>query len=291
MAVDAVALRRASEDICKLRDDVADVFRYAESGRLLARAVSALALAGDKSEALALLDELRDEEKADRTASLELVEAVMTAEAPEIARTLLPAEPHDEREQLAAAHVGAFSKDEQTTTEAVKMLDRLLESTDEAIRSEAAFAREVAALDPAVSSSVKARSILESNSPVLAAVLAGQRLYRAGQEAEATALLLPHQDDVRVLRALVLWAGRNKEWDRVVELSHAITSKQPEPLDRLILADALHRTGERQEAITELTALRRDANAHAEIRNDAYALSAQIASAEFELSDARTSNG
>jgi hypothetical protein len=66
-------------------------------------------------------------------------------------------------------------------------------------------------------------------------------------------------------------------------LSRAIASKQSLPIDRLILADAPRRTGDQREASTELTNLRRDENAPREIRDEAFTLSARIASEAFDF--------
>jgi len=281
--VDVAALRSAAADVLALREDLLAAFRYSESGRLLARAVIALAIAGDTDDAGALLDQAREEEKLDRVAATELVEAALAAEKPDVAVAFAPADPQTEREELVAAHAAVFSSDREATASAVETLDRLVNSEDESIRAEAAFARQIAALDDAIDPNADAQAILEEQSPALAALLTAERLHSADEHEEAERLLLPHHDDVRVLRGLVRWAGRQEEWDRVLELSRAITAKEPAPLDRLIFADALYRAGERQEAIAELRALRHDEAVPRDIRSDAYAYSARIASDEFDF--------
>lgn len=283
LQVDTTSLRTAASGLLALRDDVIAAFRFSESGRLLAHAVTALAIAGDKEEASALLDQIREEEKVDRGVAIELVEAALAAGKPDIARTLAPADPQNEREQLAAAHAAAFSRDGLATGGAVETLDRLLRSNEKGIRAEAAFARQVAAFDDAIDPSPEAEGILEQESPALAALLAAERLRRAGEHAEAETRLLPHHDDVRVLRELIRWAGQEEAWDRVLELSRALVSRQPIPLDRLVFADALYRVGDRQEAIAEVNALRRDPTVPRDIRSDAYAYSARIASDAFDF--------
>jgi hypothetical protein len=276
--VEAAPLRAAAAGLVEFREDLIAAHRYAESGRILAQAIIAFALAGDKVEARRLLSQVRQEERDDPATAVFLVDAALTAEEPEIARSLAPADPQNERERLAGAHAAAFSSDPDVSKAAVPLLDELLKSSDEAIRAEAAFARQVAALTSGVRSSQIAKRILEQGSPSLAALLTAERLHRQGKRSEAQKRLLPYQDDARILRTLINWAGQRKEWGRVLELSRALATKRPQPLDRLILADALYRNSERQEAIAELSALRNDGEVPAEIRNDAYATSASIAS-------------
>jgi hypothetical protein len=276
--VEAAPLRVAAAGLLEFREDLIAAHRYAESGRILARAIVAFALAGDKAEAKRRLGQVRREEREDPTTALDLVEAALTAEEPEIARSLAPADPQNARGRLAGAYAAAFSTDPDVTRAAVPVLDELLKSSDEAIRAEAAFARQVAALERGVRSSQIAKRLLEQESPSLAALLTAERLNRQGKRSEAQKRLLPYQDDPRILRTLISWAGQRQEWDRVLELSRALATKRPQPLDRLILADALYRNNERQEAIAELSALRNDNEAPADVRNDAYATSASIAS-------------
>jgi hypothetical protein len=282
--VDVPALREAASAFLRLRQDVLAAFRFSDAARLLARAVTALAMAGDRDEATALLGEIDDQQTIDREATIELMGAALAVGNPELARTLAPNDPQDDRERLAAAQAAAFSSDDTAAGDAITTLDLLLSSQDGAIRAEAAYARQVAALAEGIDPSTTAQGILENESPSLAALLAAQQVRLAGKYAQAEELLLPHQDDIRVLRELVRWAGKNEQWDRVLELSRAVVSRQPLPLDRLIFADALYRGGDHHQAVSELVALRQDDNAPRDIRRDAFAYSTQIASEASDFS-------
>lgn len=281
-SVDARALRQAAEQTLALRADLLASFRFGEAGQLLARAVQALSLADDRRAAVDLLRDVRDEERLDPEAALGLAAAALTAGAPELARSFAPEAPATERERLATAEAAAFSDDATLAREAVPVLDDLLGSDDPSVRGEAAFARQVAALTDGVTSSQQAHRLLHEEAPALAALLEAERLRRAGDTDAGERLLLAHQDDIRVLRALVRWAGQEQEWRRVLELSRAIVQKDPSPEDRLIFADALRRTDSTQEAVAQLISLRRDEDVPPDIRTDAYATSAQIASDAFD---------
>jgi hypothetical protein len=281
-SVDFRSLRDAAERTLALRADLLASFRFGEAGQLLARASEALALADDRAQAADLLQGAREEERSDPEAAVALVAAALTAGASELARSLAPEAPLNEQERLASAEAAAFSEDEAVARDAVPALDDLLESEDPSIRSEAAFARQVAALSQAIDPSERAQRLLREEVPGLAALLEAERLKRAGETDAAERLLLPHHDDTRVLRALVRWAGQRRDWRRVLELSRAIVQRDPSPEDRLIFADALRKSGSGQEALTHLVSLRRDENVPRGIRADAYATSAQIASDAFD---------
>jgi hypothetical protein len=282
-AVEVAALREAAQDTLALRDDLLGAFRFEESGRLLARAATALALAGETAEAAKLLEQIQEEEKENREVRLDFVSAALNVGRPDLALALAPEDPQTEQEELALAEAAAFSNNAASVAQAVIVLDRLLGSEVHRVRAEAAFARQVAALDEGAEPSDAAQAILEQESPVLAALLAAVQLRRAGQQDAATAALLPHHDDPRILRELLRWAGQEEDWDKVLEVSRALVAGQPVPLDRLVFGDALRRTGNHQEAVAEFTALRRDQNVPRDIRDDAYAYSARISAEAFDF--------
>jgi hypothetical protein len=177
-SVDVRALRDAAAETLALREDLHESFRFGEAAQLLARAVEALAVAGDRAEAAELLTRIREEERSDRDAALALAASALAAGEPDLARDLGPADAVTERERLARAEAAAFADDAAACLEAVPVLDELLESADPAVRAEAAFARQVAALTEGVDSSDAAERLLAVESPALAALLKAERMKR-----------------------------------------------------------------------------------------------------------------
>jgi hypothetical protein len=276
--VDVQALRQAAADSLELRDGMIASFRFGEAGHLLARAAEVCALSGDNKRAVELLGEARPEELANREAALALGLAALAAQDPALAASLLPQDAGTELERLAYAEAAAFSDDAAIAADSVAPLEELLASTDESVRAEAAFARQVAALTGEIDPSDDARQILETESPAMAALLDAERMRRSGQEIDAVRRLLPYQDDIRILRTLVRWAGQAEDWDRVLELARAIHARSPSPEDTLLYADVLRRTGSTNEALGLLAGLRQHPDTPPHIRRDAFATSAQLES-------------
>jgi len=281
--IDSVGLRRSAERLKELRDDLIASFRYGESGRVLARAVEALALAGDEEKARSLLDEIRPEERDDHDAGFDLAAAAVAAGAFDRALALVPRETRTESEELARAQVAAFSNDPDAIAEAIPVLDRLLDAEEKAMREGAAFARQVAALQTGVDPSDRAQSVIEASTPALGALLAAEQLKHRGDDVGAETVLLPFHDDRRVLRTLIQWAAQRGEWDRMLELARAAVADEAVPVDRLMFADALKMTGRVGEAAAEAAALRRDETVTKELRTEAFALSAQLASEALDF--------
>jgi hypothetical protein len=92
-SVDVRALRQAAEQTLALRTDLLASFRFGEAGQLLARASEALSLADERTKAVDLLRDVRDEERSDREAALALTAAGLSAGAPDMARGFAPAAP------------------------------------------------------------------------------------------------------------------------------------------------------------------------------------------------------
>jgi hypothetical protein len=243
----------------------------------------ALALAGEQEQAAALLEEASEEERADRDARRELLEAALAAGKADAALAFSAPESSDEYEQLLLAQAAVLSGDTAERDKAIEKLEHLLRSEREEIRNEAAFGRQLASLGTDVPPDMDAQRLLEERAPAFAAILAANALRQEGRDAEAEALLLRHQDDVRVLRELVRAAGQREQWDRVLELSRALMAREPTPLDRMIFVDAVYRAGGRDEAQAELVTLRRDEAVPTEIRRDAYAYSARVALDAFDF--------
>lgn len=274
---DYKALRAAAEELLALRSDLLDSHRYEESGRLLARAIESYALADDLVRASQLLEEeIQEAERQEPEAAADLAFVALTAHRPDLVPRLLPGVLGDEQEELARAQAAVLGDDQDAVAAAVTVLDRLLQSDNEAVREQAALARQIAAIDSAVEENRTATQILEQSSPLLAVMLKAEKLARAGDFDHAEALLLPHHDDPRVLRTLIRWAGRRKQWERVIELSRPLLARELTPIDRLVYADALRRADHHDDALRELADVRQDELAPSDVRSDAYALSAQI---------------
>ena len=67
------------------------------------------------------------------------------------------------------------------------------------------------------------------------------------------------------------------------ELSRVVMEREPGPIDQMVFAEALYRNGQTDEAIVELVALRHDGSAPKSARNEAFALSARLASEAFDF--------
>jgi len=280
--VDTRALRQASDEALALRNDLLASFRFNEAGRLLARAIVALALAGERDQGAVLLESVREEETTSTEARLELYEAALSVGRPDVVRAL--ARPDEsEEERLFHAQAIALQGNQAEIRSAIETLDRLLDSPVDGIRSQAAVARQIACLGGDVDWNNKAQRIVEAKEPVLAAILLATKLRREGRVDEADALLLGRQDDVRILRELIRSAGQENDWDRVLGLSRALVAKGPTPLDRLVFVDALYRSNERDEALVELVSLQHDESVPHDGRAEAFAYAAQIAMDAFDF--------
>jgi hypothetical protein len=280
---DIPALRRAAADLMVLRDDLLAAYRYCDSAKILARATQALLTADEEASARELLSQVRDEEKTDEEAALQLAAAAINLGERELARKLLPQQPNDERQHLVIAELDLLTNEAETVRRAVKELNRLMRSKDETIRAQAAFAREVAAFKSGVRRSQLAAAILKEHEPRLAVLIEADRLRSTGQTEQAESLLRPLSDDPVILRRLVQWARQDEDWERVIELSGALDAKGPSPFDRLILADALYKSEQRSEAIRIFGELRVDDAIPTEVRDESFAYSARAVSRAFDF--------
>ena len=126
--VDTRGLRDAAHESLSLRDDLIASFRFSESGRLLARAITALALAGEDDDTAPLLDAVLDEERENDVARTELLEAALTAGHPEAVQRLAAPDATGDEEQLLLAQAAALGHVPAEVRGAVETLDRLLDS-------------------------------------------------------------------------------------------------------------------------------------------------------------------
>jgi predicted nucleic acid-binding protein len=280
--VDVAALRAAAAESQALRDDLQAAFRFDESAHLLARAATALAIAGDLRDARELLMTIRDEERENQDARVALATAAIAAQDLAFAREIAPAS-DDEAALLLRAELQAASNDGDEVAEAVNTLDRLLvEAVDADIRTQAAFSRQVAAIDGRVDPSPAAEEILRVARPELDAVLRAQFLINQDNLDDAEAAVLPHTDDPRALRELARIAAIREDWPRVIELLDDVVERTRAAEDRLLRADALAKAGQVADSLEAFGALSGDDDLPREIRISAFSWSAQLASESFD---------
>lgn len=280
--VDVAALREAAAVSQALRADLQAAFRFDESAHLLARAATALATAGDLQDARDLLATIRDEERENQDARIALTTAALASQDLAFARAIAP-ESDDEAGRLLRAELQAASDDPEAIAEAVVVLDGLLvEATSDDIRTQAAFSRQLAAIDGRAVPSPSAEEILRAARPELDAVLRAQFFINEDNLDDAEATLLPFTDDSRVLRELARVASIREDWSRVIELLDDVVERTRSPEDRLLRADALANAGRVAEALAAFDALSGDGELPREIRISAFSWSAQLASENYE---------
>ncbi len=275
--IDVSDLRKAAVATQELREDLHIAFRFGESSQLLARAVTALAIAGDHQEARELLATIRDEERQHEEARVALATAALSAGDIEFAREVVP-QGDDEAARLLRAEIQAGSDDDDETRRAIAELDELAaKAIDASVRLQAAFSRQLLASTGHADSNPEAEKLLHDARPELEALLRAERLIREQKLDEAEATLLPHTDDHRALRELARLAGLREDWQLAAQRLEDVVQRTGAAEDRLLLADAQGKAGRIAEALVNLEALASDIEAPREIRTAALSYATQFA--------------
>jgi hypothetical protein len=248
--LDPAPLLAAAASLLGVREQFRELGRHEESGLQVAFAARAYVLAGEPTEARAVLDELlQGERSAVVEAGHSELAAAMSLIDPVAALDLLP-EPTDRAaSRLAWAQAIALARDEARVARAVKTLDRLLDEADGEIRAQAAFTRLALSLQGDAPWSEAALRVLVADDPAAAASIEAQRLQDAGDLEDAETRLLPHLEDAVARKAYVGLLWKQKRWvDVVAVLRPAVEARTANAMQRLMFADAATRADLRLEA-------------------------------------------
>lgn len=279
---DPECLREAARGFTDLAAELRPQRRLTEVAHLTARAAESYALAGDTTEAAALLEEVDETGDLDTEARAALGEAAMAARRPDLVDRFVTAEDTDPQAQLLWADAQLLGDaDADTRTAAVEALLPLLGSDDEALRQKAAFALLAgAATNDDVEWNERAAEIVRAAKPVAEAVMRAERLRNEGDEAGAEAALLAHGTHPPVLRQLRDLAAQQGDWAKARDRSRDLWRITNHPRDRLMLAEALRRSGDEASATEEFLTVARDPDVDDGLRGAAYGGAVEIAAAD-----------
>jgi tetratricopeptide (TPR) repeat protein len=286
---DRAALRRAADDSVKLHNRLKVRNRTEESGRLLARAAECLALAGEFSGTLALVDEATDGERAHPDVRRALAQAAMHARDSRRALTLLGDEPDwDDDDRLMAARILSVLDTTDERRRSAELAGPLL--ADPRRREPAALAMLIAAAyDTDLEWPDEAATILGEAHPAVVAQLRAERLAAEGRSEEAERVLQAHADDVDVLRALVNRALEAERWGRALSLADRLVARTGSGEDRMRRAAALRGMGQTETLRQELTSLSANRDLPSDLRRRAFgALSSQLPNDDYGALEALT---
>lgn len=273
--LDPAALRRAGERFERLSEGL-QRGRPGAAAALLARGAQALALAGDERRAGALLDRALAL-GADRDARETLAEAAMLLRRFDDVLAVVP-DDGEEEHRLLRANARVLGGGAADVADAAGMLEELLPSDDDAVRSRAAFTRLAAASHSReVPWHEGAERIVAAENPAAAAIVKAERLADEGDLDAAERTLAPHTSHPGALRALTALAVRRERWGEARRLSEELIARAGEPRDRLNHTALLARGGERDAARDQLLGLARADDVPDDARRDAYARAARLA--------------
>lgn len=253
---DVEVLRRVVADSLSARERVPSRARARESGGLLARAVEASVLAGDRARALELLRETPTaHERADRDVRRELAGAAIYADALEDVLGLLgPEEQWDAQDRHIASHALLLQENPEAVARGNRLAARLFAEDPES--ASAAFALAASASqDASLPWSEEAISVLAADEPAVAAVVKAERLATEGHPEQAAVLLSRYPASVPALRSLTDLALGRGEWARARVLAERLVKATGRGDDVMRRACALRGLGEIPALMVELRAL------------------------------------
>jgi predicted nucleic acid-binding protein len=279
--VDRARLLSAIDRLLSLRDDFRELGRLEESGLFLAYAAKAAAVAGERERAKELLTTVLDE--GERHAVVAEGHSELAAAAAlvddALVRELIPEPGETDSSRLAWAQAVSVTGDEINVVQALGLLDALVTAPDEAIRQQAAFTRLALALEhPTIDWSEEAAAALRELDAAAEAMLLAERHARLGENEPAKRLLLPHLDDLGVLRVYVSILAREEAWEAVVNVLRPVVERSTSsPSQKLLFADAARRSGARGDASRVLNELRSNLTISQSDRDHAFYLACRIA--------------
>jgi hypothetical protein len=286
---DGGALLQAATRFRELAADARREQRPDEAGHLSARASEALMLAGEYDAAQRVLEGLHDPELLSPDAALAAGRAALIAQRPDLALKFVPATSVAGEARLIRADAQSSSADPQVRSEGLGVLAALLTSPDEAIRSQAAFARLVAAAsDVEVEWDTQAAEIVKEVRPEAEVSLRAERAHTLGDATEAQRLLLPYAGRLQSLRRLRDYAASDGDWAAVADRSRELIRRGGADVrDRLALADAQQHLGHGPEALAAFLEIARDPSVEPAMREAAFGGAMQISGADRDYTAIR----
>jgi uncharacterized protein HemY len=275
-------LRQATQTYLDLRTTLTRLGRRSEAARILARAVEASFIAGERMRAIELLEEAAgpaELDQLDTDARVHLAELAMNLRAPRIARGLLPEDDDSEAAQLVRAVLHTTEPDSADELKAgVATLDALVSSVDPSIAGQAAISRlGVSMRDEGPDWSDEAEQTLRGlGRDEVADGIRAMYLQRRGDTVTAVSLLLGSSDP-RALDLLVDAAADAGDFDLAIQRSARVLEVADSPSRRVDHAELLLKAGRVADARAELGQLRRDPANPTDVRAKAYFLSVKEA--------------
>jgi hypothetical protein len=252
--IDPADLTAAEAAFLVLRKDMQRRGRGDESGAMLSRALEALLIGKQFKQASGLLDEATEAER-HGSARLALARQALLCERSELALELVRAGPKTDIGEAIEASVNIVSNIEDAQEEALKILDRLLFSTDVDVQVEAALARAVACLDrnaPAEWSD-RAGEILTARDAEAADILHGRAHLAKREFGEAEAILRRHADKPEGLNALIDAAAMQDDFETALQRSDARLRQRHDVAAVLQHARLLSGAGRQTDALKEFS--------------------------------------
>lgn len=263
-------LVEAAKRFIELADEVAGQGRANEAVQVRARAAEAYMLAGDTAAATEVLDGLPSADLLSDRARMAVARSAMVCQRPELVLRYAP-EDGDAEARLVRAEAQAIGGDHADRVAAVPVLEDLLTEEEPTTRRQAAFALLAgSAADIDIAWNDEAAEVVREVKPETEAAMRAERLATEGDLEQAEATLLPYAGRVQSLKRLRDYAAMRGDWQKVEDRCRALLRLDDDPFDRIALADALHRTGQPEEATAELRALTGKTGLSKEVREAAF---------------------
>jgi len=264
-------LREAAGKFEELAGEISREGRVSETVRVQARAAEALMLAGETDRAQAMLEGARTTPSLAVEARLALARAALVCQRPDLVLRFVPENIVGSEARLVRADAQALGDDPEARLTAASVLEELLEDENEDIRAQAAFALlATAATSTEVAWNEEAAEIVRAAKPDAEISMRAERLYIEGKVEEAEATLLPQGGRITSLRRLRDYAMAAGAWGRAEDRSRALLIMDNDPVDRLLLAEALRHLDRRADASLEFLKVAHNASAPDDVRDSAY---------------------
>jgi tetratricopeptide (TPR) repeat protein len=264
-------LSLAAETFLRLYHESSENGRWDVAGVYLGRAAVCLALAGNTPESRRRLDEAMGDGRlhTGSEARRVLVSAALLVRRFDVVLRLVP-ENDDETDRLERAAAQVLGGDPDMITAAATELRDLMGSAGPGADRAAYLLLCAATNNIEIPWDTDAEQMVAEREPLAAAMLHAFRLDAENDLEGAEAVVLPHSDQPDALRQLIHLALRRDAYMKAVRLSETLVQRTGAPTDRLLLASALDRSGQRSTAIDKLLALGRDEHASFDDRRIAW---------------------
>ncbi len=273
-------LRAAAKYFEGLAKEIAQQGRAEVEAELRSRAAETYAFAGSPTEGARVLESL-DAEGLPIATREGLANAALLSRRPDLIGRFLTKDDDDPGAKLLRADAALLGDaDESGRARAAADLKALLESEDEGLQAQAAYALlSGSSLHADVPWNEAAAEIVRERKPRVEAVLRAERQRIDGDKDAAEASLLAHAQDPMVLRQLRDYAAQDERWSQARDRSRRLYDLTGEAQDRLALADTSRRAGDTDTAEREFLALARAPEVADQIRSSAFAGAMEIVGA------------